>query len=138
MTRHDDREWIFSERLADVARETAIAKPLGDLTIGPCFAGRDGARDLVNTTIEVGHGFGIQRHVAELSVLAPEQRDDVRYRALHLCGRRRFAGERKRPEQPARVAPALSSGTCTPTMPRSLQTMPQQPIAVSKTAKPNA
>ena len=41
VARHDDRERILPKRLRDVARQTAIAQPLGDLAIGQRRAGAE-------------------------------------------------------------------------------------------------
>jgi hypothetical protein len=64
MTRYDDRERILPERLGNVARQMAIAQPLGDLAVGPGATGRDGARDVLNAAIELWHGFVIEGRVA--------------------------------------------------------------------------
>ena len=122
---------------ADIARQIAIAEPLGDLAVGQCRAGPDGARDIVDAAIEVRTPRSMSiADVAQLFRLAPQaMRQCPRWRAARPAAAQSPAppesgGARGRGSQPAR-----SSGSCTPATPRPLQTMPQQPIAVSNNAK---
>src|SRR6266436_8285715 len=52
MARHDDRERISAERLPDGACRTGRAEPRGEVAIGQRFTRRNGARHLVDPTVE--------------------------------------------------------------------------------------
>src|SRR5215813_4105468 len=55
MARYDDRERVSPERLPDVARQGAFAKPSRDLPVRERGARRNVARDRVDAAIELRH-----------------------------------------------------------------------------------
>ena len=135
MTGHDERKWILPKRLRDIARQIAIAEPLGDLAIGQCRTGANAACDIVDATIKVGDTLAIDRDVAE-PLASP--RSNAPMSSMARCtasGGAASCAVGKRRRTWLRVARSLLAGSCTPATPRPLQTMPQQPIAVLKTAK---
>ena len=77
----------FNRGVYDIARQLDAAELLGDVAIGDGLAGRDGAGDLVDAAVEVGHAVEIERDVGEIVRLAREQFCDAVDRLSHLGGR---------------------------------------------------
>src|SRR5439155_82390 len=75
------------------------AEPSRDLAVRERRARRDGARDLVDPTIERRHAIQVERDGGEVARLAAQERDDTVDRALDVGRRRRFARVRKSLEQ---------------------------------------
>jgi hypothetical protein len=138
VTRHKDRERILSKRLGDVARQIAVAEAFRDLAVGQRVAGRNGAGNVVNAPMKSGTASR-SRTAPPKSLRSPPS--SAMMSTIVRCtsaGGAASPAEGKRRSRRLRVARALASGSCTPTMPRSLQAMPQEPMAVSNNANPQA
>src|SRR5512142_1312620 len=73
MARHDDGDGVLAHRLADLARFVRLAEAPGDLAVGHRVARRDGARDRVGALVEIRRFAEVERHVAEVHLLAGKQ-----------------------------------------------------------------
>ena len=136
MARHDDRERVLPERLAHVARRArrARAGPRSRRRsawrrAGSC--GRPRRRAARTAARRPGRARRLPRSAAS-------PRSSARIASIAAAHR---PAARPRPHRETAVAAARASrarspsGSCTPTTPRSLQAMPQAPIAVAKTGE---
>jgi hypothetical protein len=99
MTRHDDRERVASQGLPDLARRSRIAEPRRYLAIGERFARRDGARQLVNTSIELRHATHIEGNLRKIGCFAAQECDNAVDCGLHGGWGRHFFGVGAMPKQ---------------------------------------
>jgi len=134
MTGHNDGAEILRQCFRDVTGQSAVSQTLCDFAIGERCAGRDAACDLVNASMKLRRRADIDRQMIQVSALAADQRGNIVDRFTSGGGAPSRAMGKRRSRR-LRVAALLRSGSCTPAMPRSLHTMPQHPIAVSKRAK---
>ena len=137
MARHDDRERILPERLRDIAGQLPVAQALGDFAVGQRRARRNGARDVVDAAVESParrpYRLSLRSDPSALRQAARRCRRSMRCTS---AGGTVSQAPGKRRRRRLRMACSLGSGNCTPAMPRAFQTMPQRPIAVSNSAKP--
>ena len=106
MARHDERKRVLPERLSDGAGLAGCAKARGDVAVRQGGAGRNGARDLVDPTIERRHASHVERDGGKVDRLTLEQLHDALDRALHGGRRWRLGRGRKAPAH-ARPRPGL-------------------------------
>src|SRR5262249_6604835 len=107
MARHDDGERVSSERLPDVARETAFAEPRRDLPVRERRTRRNAARDLVDAAIEFRHAVHVERRGGKIARLPAQQRDDAVDPAPHVRRRQRLVRMRISPDE-TRAGPRLA------------------------------
>src|SRR5258707_9124447 len=91
MARHDERERVSPERLADLAREAAFAEARGKLAVGERGPCRDCPRRFVDAAIEFRDVLHIERNDGQVAPLALKQRGDRLDRAPHIAWRRCLA-----------------------------------------------
>src|SRR6266478_7441649 len=89
MARHNDGERIPSERLADLARETAFAEPRGKLAVGERGACRNCPRRFIDAAIEFREAVHVERNRGKVAPRAVEQCGDRRDRTPYVRRRRR-------------------------------------------------
>src|SRR5580704_17207362 len=88
MTRDNDRDGILRKCLRYIARQTAIAEPRGNFTVGDRLPRSNGASNVVDTAIEVRHAVEVERHGAQVFRLTIQQSNDVGDNALRVGWRR--------------------------------------------------
>ena len=72
VARHDDRERIAAERLADLLRDALVAESNGNLAIGERRTRRDGARHLVDAAVERWDSLHIEPDGGEIGRVAAQ------------------------------------------------------------------
>jgi hypothetical protein len=88
VTRHDHREWVLPEGLADIARLRRVAEPGRDVAVRQRRAGRDRAGDRVDRSVKIRDAGLVEDDAGQVDRLAVEQRNDAVDRGAHR-GRRR-------------------------------------------------